>query len=1049
MAEAPTDEVAPQDGTARARIGRRGRIAIAVLLVLLVALAALWAQRRPIAASVVDAELRKRGVAARYRIEELGFGRQRLTNVVLGDSARPDLVADWVELDTRLSLSGARVVGMRAGRVQMRARLADGIVSFGAIDRLLPPPSGKPFSLPAIDLDVADGRLRLETPYGLVALKLAGRGLLADGFRGTLAAATDRLELGACRTGRGTASLMLHMQDSRPSLKGPVRAQAIDCGDVSATAATLDVDAVLTPALTGWQGGGGISVASVDHPRGRIERLAGRITGGGTWTKSAGLVDLTAGRATVNEGRAAGLSARGRYMLAGADLDFNGAIGARHVGFDRIAAPWLRAVGAAGAGTPVAPLGDRIAAAGRRAARDFAATADVALALKDGAARLTVQHARMVAASGAAAQFDGGDGIRIDTASAAIGLDGEVSIGGGGLPSATLRIAQTAPGQALRGTGSMARFVAGDAGLALGDIRFTAAPGGRTRFATHATLSGPMAGGRIDGASLPIEGIWDQGGRLSINRGCAPLRFDRLAVAGLVVARSSVRVCPLGDAIVAIDRGRVRGGARIANLRLAGMIGSAPATIAAGGAQVRIEDASFAVDRIAVRIGTPKRQSQLDVAGLTGGVQRGAVSGKFTDASGRIGAVPLLMSGAGGEWRFADERLTITGGLTLADADANPRFHPLKSDAVRLTLAGSRIAATAPLVNPATGAFITDVTIDHDLASGAGHAVLDLPGIAFGPTLQPDQLTRLTYGVIADVVGTVSGRGDIRWTADGVTSEGVFRTPGTDLATAFGPVTGIVTEIRFSDLLGMVSAPDQMATVATINPGIAVENGVVRYALLGPDRVAVSGALWPFAGGELRLEPSILDFAEARQRRLTFKVRGMDAAQFLQQFDFKNLNATGSFDGTLPMVFDQSGGRINDGRLTVREGGGSVAYVGELSQEDLGFWGNTAFQALKSLKYRNLDIVMNGPLAGEMITEVRFAGISQGEGTKSNFVIRRLAKLPFVFNVRIAAPFRQLIDSAQSFYDPRRLIERNLPALIRAQEERDKSIQPPESEKRP
>jgi translocation and assembly module TamB len=107
-------------------------------------------------------------------------------------------------------------------------------------------------------------------------------------------------------------------------------------------------------------------------------------------------------------------------------------------------------------------------------------------------------------------------------------------------------------------------------------------------------------------------------------------------------------------------------------------------------------------------------------------------------------------------------------------------------------------------------------------------------------------------------------------------------------------------------------------------------------------------------------------------------------------------------------------------------------------------WGNIAFQALKSLRYRNLTIGMNGPLAGEMVTEVRFAGVSQGEGATSNFIVRRLQKLPFVFNIRIKAPFRGLLDSAQSFYDPSRLIKRNLPTLL----ERQKAtplIQPPAS----
>jgi len=130
-----------------------------------------------------------------------------------------------------------------------------------------------------------------------------------------------------------------------------------------------------------------------------------------------------------------------------------------------------------------------------------------------------------------------------------------------------------------------------------------------------------------------------------------------------------------------------------------------------------------------------------------------------------------------------------------------------------------------------------------------------------------------------------------------------------------------------------------------------------------------------------------------------------------------------------------------------RTGGGTLAYVGAVSQEDLGFWGNMAFQALKSLRYRELAVQMDGPLTGEMITQIRFAGVQQGEGTHTNFLVKRLLHLPFVFNVTIRAPFRQLVDSVQSYYDPSRLVERNLPALIEQQsKETGEVIQPPESE---
>ena len=356
-------------------------------------------------------------------------------------------------------------------------------------------------------------------------------------------------------------------------------------------------------------------------------------------------------------------------------------------------------------------------------------------------------------------------------------------------------------------------------------------------------------------------------------------------------------------------------------------------------------------------------------------------------------------------------------------------------------------------MTPTGGVKVADVTIAHDLGAGSGQADLKVPGLVFGDGFQPADLTRLALGVVADVKGTVTGEGLIRWSGEGVTSTGVFRTAGTDLAAAFGPVSGVSGEIRFTDLLGLETARGQVVTLAEVNPGIAVTGGTIRYHLEPGQKIAIEGGVWPFAGGTLTLEPAVLNFGQTGERRMTFTVAGVDAAQFLQLFDFDNLYATGTFDGTLPIVFGGLGARIEDGRLQVRQGGGTIAYVGELTERDLGFWGNLAFQALKSLTYRDLSIEMNGPLDGEMLTAVRFSGVSQGEGATSNFLIRRLQRLPFRFNVNVRAPFRQLIDSVRSYYEPARLIERNLPALLQPTPTPTPTpaapVQPPESENRP
>ena len=95
-----------------------------------------------------------------------------------------------------------------------------------------------------------------------------------------------------------------------------------------------------------------------------------------------------------------------------------------------------------------------------------------------------------------------------------------------------------------------------------------------------------------------------------------------------------------------------------------------------------------------------------------------------------------------------------------------------------------------------------------------------------GPNLQPDELTRLTEGVIALVNGTVSGHGRIDWIRDGkVTSTGDFSTASLDLAAPFGPVTGMSGTIHFNDLLGLTTPPGQVLTVSRSTPASSSRTG--------------------------------------------------------------------------------------------------------------------------------------------------------------------------------------------------------------------------------
>ena len=1021
----------------RAPAGRRSRrrLALAVGGGLTVVLAAAWLERRPIARHFVDNSLASAGVAARYRLADLGPGRQRLTDVVIGDPAHPDLVADWIETRTTLGLGGPVLAGVRAGRVRVRARWVDGHLSLGAIDRLLPAGNGKPARLPALALDLADARLRLETPAGVIGVGLSGRGRLDDGFVGRAALAATTLASGGCTLAGVHATVRVRTRRGAVALTGPVAGDRLACGATRLANPRLALDALVDPAASTWRGKAQLTAGALVDPHARAASLAGAISFAGRPGATTGTITLAAGQVVTAGGRAGRVVADGRFVVGGQSR-FDGSLAVADASVDRGALLALRQGVQGVAGTPIGPLATRAADAIEAAARSLAGSIEVHLAGGPGGVRGAIGRGVVASPGGATLRFDG-------TATLAGAIDGSVSVTGGGLPTLAATLRRGSATVPVTGVLTAQPYRAGDATLALSPGSFAVGRDGGLRLATVATLSGPLGdGGAVEALRLPLALRRDGHRDMRIDEACTPVAARRLMLGGLRLEAVRLTLCPLGDALVRVDRGIVSGGMRLGATRLAGRLGGSPLAVAARGATVTIASRGFALDGVAVSLGPAARQTRVAAAALTGTLTGAGAAGGFAGAAGRIGAVPLALSGAAGRWSVANGVLGLAGALTVADAQVAaaacppvadqppPRFCPMLARDVALRLADGRIAATATLAEPTTGTRVAGLSLAHNLGSGTGSADLAIDALAFRPGFQPDLLTPLTKGVVADVAGTIDGRGHIAWSDAGLTSRGRFATAGTDLAAAFGPVTGIAGAIEFTDLLGLVSAAGQQLSVASINPGIAVAKGVVRFHTEAGPKVAVESARWPFAGGTLTLDPTLLDFAAPAERHLTFRLDGVAADRFLQQFDYRNLAATGVFDGALPMIFDARGGRIEGGRLTMREGGGTIAYVGDLAQKDLGFWGNLAFQALKSLRYRSLGIAMDGPLEGEMVTQVHFAGVSQGVGAKSNFLIRRLQRLPFVFNVRITAPFRELVQTGSSFSDPRDLLRRSVPALL-------------------
>jgi hypothetical protein len=943
--------------------------------------------------------------------------------------------------------------------VRLHGRVIGGKLRLGEVDKLLPPPSAAPFRLPDLKVDLADAALRLDTPAGRIGIGLEGRGNLANGFRGKMAAVAHRLDLGGCRLDEGRGWWTIAVDRSRPHFIGPAQLRALTCGaSLAAADARFDLDATLAPALDGWSGKSGISAASVASGANALRRIDGSLDFAGNAARTRGRLSVSAAAARAGDFAAGRTSLEGDYDAAprAGSLTYAGDMRAAGISGGRgLAAPAVAALASA-QGTPLGPVAAAWAAALERALAG-GLDASATLSLAQGPDGGGVRFRRLDAASRSGARLSFAGTLAYPWPGGGTQLDGDLSLRGGGLPDARFSISQRAPGAPILGVGRIAPYQAGGARLALDAIRFAAAPGGTTSVRTTATIDGPFSGGGVSGLVLSIAARIDARGGLVLGESCQAVRFAALRASNLRLGPAAFALCPTGRALAwKSPGGALQGGARLRGARFAGRLGSSPVSLAAAELRLSLAGPSFAASSVAIRLGAADRVSRLDIASLSGRSDRGGIAGSYAGLSARLAAVPLLVGEGQGQWRFAGGALAADGRVQVADAVAPARFTPLVSDDFRLALAGNRVTAHGSLKEPKTGTRIAEARIEHALATGAGHATLDVPGVTFDEHFQPEQLTRLTTGVVALVRGTVKGQGEIGWNGRGTTSSGTFSTEGMDLAASFGPVEGITSTIHFTDLLGLVTAPGQIAEVKAIRTGIDVFDGRIRYRLLPDLRVEVEGASWPFAGGTLALDETILDFSKPTAKRLTFHVTGMDGARFIEQMKFSNISGTGTFDGVVPMLFDERGGQIIGGRLEAREGGGNLSYIGELTDKELGVYGKLAFDALKSLRYSRLAIALDGSLDGEFVAGIKLDGVARNptavaapRGGISGMVVGRalnqLAKIPFKFNINIRGPFRAMLGTARSLQDPTNLIQSVLPRMLQ-----DKPtvthVQPNESE---
>jgi hypothetical protein len=914
-------------------------------------------------------------------------------------------------------------------RARVRARTDDGatIIDFdGGADRL----AAEPLAARALRFD---GRLRLPPDLAGIDGKLA---LAADSLTsGRLQAEFLRLDT---TIGPGAGQ--------RLRAEAALTAQAIDGDGLRAR----DITAGLTAAGDLRQAHGTWSWRSGATRAGSL--VAPEAAGAGEYTFD--------GRAAAG----AVVAATGRLTLTQAGLDENGR---RRV---LAAAPDL-------AGSPAAGLMASGKIAVDRALTRFSTAAAVALDWRGGAGRLAAPGPIVVdAASGGrltAKPADPGRPVLLALLpSGALEGAAHLTLEGGGLPPATL---------------TLDRFrLAGAETEAVGAVSVTdwRTPRGRLDLArTTFALRGDAAGGSlsVDGAldldgrseavsvsgfraPLKLEARWGGGYQVRLPDRCIPAAIGALEFAGHIFRpqNGGLSLCARPDGLLAAAdaSGKLDGGFSVNEVTLAGRTAdnaARPARLAAARIEGRLtggrRDGHLALAATAPRYAidfAADRRIAFDGALITARTAPGGrVVGDFRDGVLMDPALPANVRSIWAKWsagpehgrtiiRIADGAARVTdkpppiGEGSTADDDAPPpRFNPLRIAGVEGSLSDGRILADGDILLEDGGRQLARFDASHDLASGAGKAHVTNPALQFSRDLDLYKITELARGVVDHVNGPVGVALIVSWTGDGLVSRGVLSPREVNLnAAALGPVEGITGDVAFNDLFALTTEPGQNLSIRRLNPGVAVENGEIRFQVLAPDRVLIEGASWPFAAGKLSVAPQLVLVGED-EFRMTLSLSDVDVQQLLQQLDFKDLTATGRMEGTLPLIFTRDGGRIVGGRLQAAEGGGAISYTGNAGAGLAGA-PQIAFDALKAFAYDNLVIELDGELDGEIVSAIRFSGenvqpiggiVAPGALPVPGVERLKVTGWPFRFTVAVRAPFRRLAQTSAGINDARPLVD--------------------------
>ena len=309
-------------------------------------------------------------------------------------------------------------------------------------------------------------------------------------------------------------------------------------------------------------------------------------------------------------------------------------------------------------------------------------------------------------------------------------------------------------------------------------------------------------------------------------------------------------------------------------------------------------------------------------------------------------------------------------------------------------------------------------TGEHDLAQARGFADVKSSRITFLPTvLQPANLFPVIGKQLQDTDGYLEARASLQWQDGAIESGAEILADITAMKTEDVQLEKATTVITFDSLFPLSTPPGQEIYVGKLDIGIPLTAGRIEFQANRAGHITAALRELDMFGG--RIETKVFTIpAKLDGFTIPLEVNGVRLDSLLAATKVGDLEATGTLNGQIPVVFEDGRIFLRNGILESAPGGGYIRYQPEevgpaLSDANEG----TALflDIVRDFQYDSVRVTIDEKASGDIPFEFKIKG-------RNPTVYKGI---PVELNLSLSGPLRAILQQGLKTYTlPDRLLER-------------------------